>query len=672
MPDLSPLTPANVYSNDSQRNPSAAPRPHAGGPRLVARNAATIKEAEDEEDEEVLQGSRNKKESLADMFAAEPRQSSRKSSGSSGKRTVPAVVLGSPPPRESSLPKSPPQSNSSTVRRTKRNDLTVDTTEDDVFRPRQTRSEAQELADFFSNTQPPPDPTPSNGESRSDEPPKSAKSFKSFMSRMTGRKKDGKEVGDRDRPPMPSSYSQQGLSGLVKRQKSTASFTSSALPTPNPVDAQPPSARPYLESKPSSARQYPDAPSTTATSARQTSRDTREPMTAEKMTATGVAAMTMGSGVTSSIVSPEKSEKKTNGLYIDTEPKSKSNQPSPQVDPPQVSEADVAASLREPSRPADSPTIGDTSHQSQRGSPPVMLGRVISNTPMTNTNESTGEYVVVDKSDASPPTIDTASHSASSLSPLKPTPSTTTGSQFPSEAASFRTANEGSESDTGFDQSINGTQTRDQDDDDDDEVLTHKHRRSTITAPHASASVPAQPPSIPLSDLSPLRGLLQHATTVRECQLLLSAILSQLGVPPTSGSEVVDPESRVAAWLLAGREGPVDYPFGNRTISGDSGTVTTTTGGEETIATPTLNNAGLRTEADARGAQEEQLDTDHGPQSYLGNAELRDGEIVKRDADLDRESETTSMARTSMTIDSVPEVREARAGQRVEAVTVPY
>jgi hypothetical protein len=69
-------------------------------------------------------------------------------------------------------------------------------------------------------------------------------------------------------------------------------------------------------------------------------------------------------------------------------------------------------------------------------------------------------------------------------------------------------------------------------------------------------------PSIPLSDLAPLRGLLQHATTARECQLLLDAILSQYGVPqhPYSNEPIIDSETRIAAWLLAGREGPIDYP----------------------------------------------------------------------------------------------------------------
>jgi hypothetical protein len=52
---------------------------------------------------------------------------------------------------------------------------------------------------------------------------------------------------------------------------------------------------------------------------------------------------------------------------------------------------------------------------------------------------------------------------------------------------------------------------------------------------------------VALADLTPLRSLLDHATTARECQLLLDAILSQIGVPRAGETD------RVAAWLLGGQ-----------------------------------------------------------------------------------------------------------------------
>jgi hypothetical protein len=72
-----------------------------------------------------------------------------------------------------------------------------------------------------------------------------------------------------------------------------------------------------------------------------------------------------------------------------------------------------------------------------------------------------------------------------------------------------------------------------------------------------SPSVPAVP-SIPVVDLAPLRHLLDHATSAGECRMLLNALLSQWGVPLlANGSQGVQAEDRVVAWLLAGRDGPV-------------------------------------------------------------------------------------------------------------------
>lgn len=84
-----------------------------------------------------------------------------------------------------------------------------------------------------------------------------------------------------------------------------------------------------------------------------------------------------------------------------------------------------------------------------------------------------------------------------------------------------------------------------------------------VTTPLESAETPSPKSgqlSIPLDDMVPLRKLLQHATSATECRLLLSAILTQMGVPqsPTDTSTTEPtPESRITAWLLAGREGPV-------------------------------------------------------------------------------------------------------------------
>lgn len=70
---------------------------------------------------------------------------------------------------------------------------------------------------------------------------------------------------------------------------------------------------------------------------------------------------------------------------------------------------------------------------------------------------------------------------------------------------------------------------------------------SARSSPASTAAPLPHDGCVALADLTPLRHLLDHATTARECQLLLDAILSQLGVPRAGeGSD------RVAAWLLGG------------------------------------------------------------------------------------------------------------------------
>jgi hypothetical protein len=118
-------------------------------------------------------------------------------------------------------------------------------------------------------------------------------------------------------------------------------------------------------------------------------------------------------------------------------------------------------------------------------------------------------------------------------------------------------------------------------------------------------------PSIPLQDLLPLRHLLEHATSARECQLLLGAVLSQWGVPLSYPASVPQPtpEDRVAAWLLAGREGPVVSPSGSTFSKAETDVMTPTD-------TPTGTLKGVARMQDGNGHeardrdQEEEEDED--------------------------------------------------------------
>lgn len=725
----------------------------SSGQRLVARNAATIKEQENEDaEEEILDGPRSgaKKESLADMFASEPKekmQSSRRSSGSS-KRLVPAVVLGSPPPKEKepdqittssqnqNQNQDPTSTSTSTIgRKTKRNDLTVNTplttspstnqiTSTGTGSTRKGRSEAQELADFFNSTQPPDEGITRAPASEMDdrEPPKSAKSFKSFMSRMTG-KKDKDKSSANPVPPMPSAYKDSG--GGVKRQKSFQSFmsngtaTAAAAPTENAVSSntskptttaanrstehphvypsnkstadtkvsgpEAPSAlaavssstsrvtstpanrsvedsrssnkaagdakssepaeapalvavssrsstklesapgsrsteHPVASDKPAEVINSSDqvvsaalagASSTTSTNAVQqsssrspeypaalskTASDAKSfgPISADQMLAVGVAAMTMGAGEGPKAVRPEQ-------RMDEVGPKHSKDEPAIQ------SEVDTTP---KPTRPARSPRTGIPA-----------LNTTVSKS--INTTEASGlappiatnanDYVMVDKADALPPKppvqIDTLSSAPRGLehaqSPVRPTPSTAGHSQFPSEAASFTTASEGNAQS--------------------DPAVSDTKQPELVPAP-------APAPSIPVSDLVALRGLLQHATTARECQLLLGAILSQMGVPLSTGStEVLDPEARVTAWLLAGRDGPSDYP--SKTRGGGPMTATTSSGME--VMTPVLGTKDLDVgqevkNSDPADEEEDELELGKGSEHWEKAVRNPEGEEALR------------------------------------------
>jgi len=590
----------------------------SSGQRLVARNAATIKEHENEEDEEVLDGPKGKKESLADMFASEPKEKSKRSSGGNGKRVVPAVVLGSPPPQE---PPTTRDNDDSIGRKTKRSDLLVNTVpQQGSVRSTSTaratskqrgRSEAQELADFFSSTEPPLDtlapPSPVH-----EEPPKSGKSFKSFMSRMTG-KKVSKE---NERPPMPSAFPQAPPAG-VKRQKSFGSFksnpaspplgnaesfspmmdTSNSFMSPAP-QAPSPSDRavsslaspspPERASFYSTTTQPSENPpknrgiSTPNTSAQPSSssgalhvagNDVRSggPLGVDQVLAIGVAAMSMGAGTQTQVVSAERrmdvmavdqhddkdgDKKSEDKVQKETEKGTVSRDtPSVAVDANNGQLPDIAKLT--PPRPPR------TTGTSQRSTRPVPKEIPVLAPPVSTTAD---EYVVVNRSDAMPtPIITDSLRELDHPSPSRPTPSTAAQSHFASDAVSFRTASEGT---TPPEQEVSGTH---------EDVSKSDHVQQVA--------------SIPVSDLIPLRGLLQHATSARECQLLLGAILSQLGIPHSDASqdEVIDPESRVTAWLLAGREGPIDYP----SIQSPRSTTATGTSHSQVLATPTLTYADL-------------------------------------------------------------------------------
>ncbi len=183
-----------------------------------------------------------------------------------------------------------------------------------------------------------------------------------------------------------------------------------------------------------------------------------------------------------------------------------------------------------------------------------------------------------------------------------------------SDANSFQTAEEGEEP---LDErkSVGGTDT-----------ATEMGQFASIPDRKRSAAWEATAPpapSIPLTDLVPLRHLLQHATSAFECRLLLSAILTQWGVPQSpSGCNTTEPtpESRVTAWLLSGREGP---------IVGDTPSSSTFSKIDDEIVTPTQNYSALLPSAPTapvrKSNEEEILSSETTSEASLSGEELREG-----------------------------------------------
>ena len=438
----------------------------------MARGAATIEERAEDDDGEPSSSAVPRKETLMELLGSNaPGPSDENPSGRRGstKRSVPAVVLGTPPPHEPTERFTASSSNGRPEARTE----SLDGDDSDLESRRvQPKSSAQELADFFKNA--PPPPTAGGAPA-----PVKSKGFRSFMSMVTGKKKDE----DRSTPTLASSASQTGLNTkliskpMARRQKSLQNVASP----------------PYFE----------DAPALPDRSLLRKNSDTRD---IAAIPAVVIAASTVGED-----------------LHDRKGPEDISMPHDRSTLPPTISTVTPDEALgndgsreRDTGQSSPSPSHFDPALLS-----PAFLGRPINGAFLARPNDSQQSITT-------------------------------------SDAGSFRTAEEGDDT---LDDKSSIIST---------EAATEIGRapvasisRERMTA-GSSTDVGTTVPSIPLAELVPLRNLLQHATSVRECHMLLSAILTQWHVPLTpdsSGSEP-SPETRVAAWLLAGREGPavIDTP----------------------------------------------------------------------------------------------------------------
>lgn len=583
-PNLAKQSSSDTRVSTPPSRPSFSPRRTSESARkLVARTAKAIEE-QDEENE--LRGAaRSQKESLFDLLAddsfgpVEPKQTP------TTRRTVPAVILGTPPPPPPLSPTSasssrrkaapgpinnPPQTQLSSPPRPQKasyttpiavnaGDATVLSEDDEFIHVQRNRTEAQELADFFNSG-----PLPGlvqDDESHSGQPSSSkSKGFRGFISKVSLSSK--KKGDDKYRPPLPvkqhsqtegqasSSTSLSQLNSLsstaqdkeswlweVRKQKSMGNMTTgmqSAFRNDQPEPPFPPAPIAATEYSTPIFQQQHVSPFRihTPPKAAPVSVHDPEPAFGENMAYKSPGTVLhqtvqscLGSGSVEEVAGPDA----TNASVINP------------MDPVNMSSE---RRLR-----LSSPNSNEKK--------PLVIGKTTSITPATTSRTPSKNF---------------------SATPFE---SPTIGS--PADAWSFTTANEGSDSERSPNLArTNPAELRSSESDRQTPVpascgvpIEEFESQSVPLPPLKQTNEPVTPrDAVPKQDLVPLRNLLDHATSVSECRLLLNAILTQFGVPypdleACQGEEgkgkgkhgaAETPEGRVIAWLLAGREGPVgDY-----------------------------------------------------------------------------------------------------------------
>ena len=452
------------------------------------------------------------------------------------RRTAPAVVLGTPPPQASNTPSvtaqpsapklqsqaSQPSLGGSINRPSRRRETAENDNDFAYAAPRRSKpkSEAQELADFFNNTPPPP---PSNGHTSTfDEPlptSKSTRGFRSLMSKVTGSSKKDKDKGERHghAPSLSTSVSQSYLADPVagaKRQRSMQSMASSAYHTPHEKSEAPPLPDKHVLRKPSPS------------------------LSREASVGAGLGLAAGASVVAAGAFATNGHPQPATATEI-TMPGSTLQNGHTRIVPQSKERIPVSAS--EPLGEALAPAVRKPQEQT----------------------------LAVDSTEANEESDLTPSAALASMTPVFGTPSTGHDKNA-SDAHSFKTANEGEQSGDESDMAgeegrVKGLDEIDSVPEAREAVVESSKQQPVDNQSKQVLSAPAAPtvPSIPLSELTVLRGLLDNATSARECRLLLSAVLTQWGVPTSSATPDFTPEYRLAAWLLAGRDGPmlpVDAP----------------------------------------------------------------------------------------------------------------
>ena len=543
----------------------ALPRSRASSlNRPSPRPATTIEETQEEDDTPPSSAGRAQpRETLKDILSSAPAEFA---SPPSGPRTAPAVILGGPPPGATMKPSRTDDNLSETPGRETQTygtystatpaldqqksnanptgasntpfsinrDVPPTTPRDPAIsrshrngdsgedgKRRKTRSEAQELADFFNT--PPPDVSPAVQPVAASST-KSGKGFRGLMSKVTGSGRRKEEEARLARENALYEIPNTPARSAPRKQRSMASVATARTSKTAPPSAykqfdEDPPALPSKLRKQSEAGQ--SQASSGITVAQEGSSDSIE---RQFISLAGNANTPPGQSTLDDLSAS------VSGRPVDQAPSS-----SPNEAPMEVEGAGRAIEEEKPSIPMIPATrlsqqVGDVNPST----PPRSSSMV-----QAITNTASVPFTLA-------PVI-----SASSLS------SRGHAERTPSDAYSFQTANEGEVTPVhpgGVEQE-----------------LSRPAQSNTDHGPAATEAIarpvtPQSPaiPSIPISRLLPLRTILRHATSADECRMLVNAYLSQIGVPvdPQTRQMELTAEAKVMAWLLDHEAGPpVAFPW---------------------------------------------------------------------------------------------------------------
>ena len=538
-------------SNGPQRETppraSALRNPPPSASKLAPRAATTIDERTDEEDN-VASTARPQKHSLKDLMASEP---SDLANAPAGRRAVPAVILGAPPPgsalgvspdagrpdRAPSHVASPSQTSTSSSLYTPNApsiNRDASSTGRDTLASRRvgtaqkSRSEAQELADFFNSTPPPPPAATSQPTTAAST--KSAKGFRGYLSKVTGGNKKREEEARLAREN--AAFEAVKMPGGPKKQQSMASFAT--VNTGTTTYAAPPSAFRGEDAPPIPPSQKLRKRSDTSGSSSDKGAISGEGITVHRTSSSTARHLPS---------TPREASERVGDVTSQVPAGKFSNRVAPAPARP------LRSAPKDDSQETLSTSKAATS--AQLASP--YQGKPVSQAYEHRQNRSYVAEAGVAKQAAS------MVHLEPAITAVSPPGTSAHADRTPSDANSFATADEGTDGEV--DMPIATPVATDRYDG--ASGLDSEPAKTASSTSHADEPEPAAP-SVLVSRLAPLRTILQHATSADECRMLVNAYCTQIGVPfdANAGLAEVNAEAKVHAWLLDHEAGPpVAWPW---------------------------------------------------------------------------------------------------------------